>query len=151
RAGVVLVPENATLPASQSSPVTIAVANPLVAFARAAEILDLFASDARGVHPTALVARGAALGGNVSIGAFAVIDEGARIGRGTSIGHGAVIGAGVMIGSECTIGARAVLLSGTIVGDRVIAHAGCVLGSEGFGFVRDGDVHRKLPQRGWLV
>ena len=37
------------------------------------------------------------------------------------------------------------------IGARAIIHSGTVIGSDGFGFVRDGDVHRKLPQVGNVV
>ncbi|MGE5083093.1 MAG: UDP-3-O-(3-hydroxymyristoyl)glucosamine N-acyltransferase, partial [Acidobacteriota bacterium] len=42
---------------------------------------------------------------------------------------------------------------GTKLGDRVIAHAGAVLGSDGFGYVRDGKTghYEKFPQVGRLV
>jgi UDP-3-O-[3-hydroxymyristoyl] glucosamine N-acyltransferase len=37
------------------------------------------------------------------------------------------------------------------LGDRVIVHSGTVIGSDGFGFVRDGDRYRKVPQIGNVV
>jgi len=35
-----------------------------------------------------------------------------------------------------------------LVGNRVIIHAGAVIGADGFGFVRDGKRHYKIPQTG---
>jgi UDP-3-O-[3-hydroxymyristoyl] glucosamine N-acyltransferase len=37
---------------------------------------------------------------------------------------------------------------GSRLGDRVIIHAGAVIGSDGYGYVRDGGAHRKIPQVG---
>jgi UDP-3-O-[3-hydroxymyristoyl] glucosamine N-acyltransferase len=37
---------------------------------------------------------------------------------------------------------------GVTVGDRAVLHAGCVLGADGFGFVRAGDHYEKFPQIG---
>ena len=37
------------------------------------------------------------------------------------------------------------------VGSRVIIHSGAVIGSDGFGFAKDGDVYRKIPQIGNVV
>jgi UDP-3-O-[3-hydroxymyristoyl] glucosamine N-acyltransferase len=38
-----------------------------------------------------------------------------------------------------------------VLGAGVIVHHGAVIGSDGFGFVRDGDIYRKLPQVGNVV
>jgi UDP-3-O-[3-hydroxymyristoyl] glucosamine N-acyltransferase len=41
-----------------------------------------------------------------------------------------------------------VIYHGVTVGDRAILHAGCVLGSDGFGFVFEGGKYEKFPQIG---
>jgi UDP-3-O-[3-hydroxymyristoyl] glucosamine N-acyltransferase len=94
----------------------------------------------------------ARLGEGVAVGPLAVIGENAVIGAGAWIGAGAVIGAGVVVGTKCEIYPRAVLYPGTSLGDRVVVHAGAVLGSDGFGYVRDGKTGRyeKFPQIGTL-
>ena len=43
------------------------------------------------------------------------------------------------------------LYAGTEVGARVRIHAGTVVGSDGFGYVLDGGIHRKVPQIGNVV
>jgi UDP-3-O-[3-hydroxymyristoyl] glucosamine N-acyltransferase len=82
-----------------------------------------------------------------------VVREAAQIGDNTRIGSGCVVGDGVMIGRGCQIYANVTIYPGTTVGDRVIVHAGAVLGSDGFGYVRDGKTGRyeKFPQVGRLV
>jgi UDP-3-O-[3-hydroxymyristoyl] glucosamine N-acyltransferase len=100
-----------------------------------------------------VVAPGAQIAGDVSIGPHAVIEEGASIGAATTIGGGAVIGAGVSIGSNCRIYPKVVIYSGVTLGDRVVIHAGAVLGADGFGYVRDrvtGE-YTQFPQQGTLV
>jgi UDP-3-O-[3-hydroxymyristoyl] glucosamine N-acyltransferase len=64
-----------------------------------------------------------------------------------------VIGRGVKLGSECEIYPNVTIYAGTTLGDRVIVHAGAVLGSDGFGYVRDakGGRYEKFPQVGKLV
>jgi UDP-3-O-[3-hydroxymyristoyl] glucosamine N-acyltransferase len=59
----------------------------------------------------------------------------------------------VIIGSECRIYPRVVLYSCVELGDRVIVHAGAVLGSDGFGYVRDEGTgeYTQFPQQGRLV
>ena len=61
---------------------------------------------------------------------------------------GGYVGAGASIGARCIVYPRVVLYPGTAVGDRVILHAGVVIGSDGFGFVSDGERQIKIPQVG---
>jgi UDP-3-O-[3-hydroxymyristoyl] glucosamine N-acyltransferase len=58
----------------------------------------------------------------------------------------------VVIGKECVINANVTIYSGTTIHDRVIVHAGAVLGSDGFGYVRDKTTgsYEKFPQIGRL-
>jgi UDP-3-O-[3-hydroxymyristoyl] glucosamine N-acyltransferase len=107
----------------------------------------------KGIMPTAVVAESARIGGNVTIGPCAVIEESAEIGEGSCIDAGAFVGRGVRIGAACHIYPRAVLYAGTTLGDRVMVHAGAVLGSDGFGYVRDSTTgaYTQFPQQGTLV
>lgn len=142
-ASCVLVPE-----VEPPDRTVIVVAKPRVAFARAAQWLLPPRLPAPGVHETALVAPDAALGAEVSIGAWTVVEAGARIGARTAIFPGGYVGAGASLGADCVVYPRVVLYPGTTVGDRVILHAGAVIGSDGFGFVFDGERQVKVPQVG---
>ena len=70
-----------------------------------------------------------------------------------SLRSGCYVGEGVVIGDDCEIYPRVVIYPGTTLGRRVVVHAGAVLGSDGFGFVRDEKFGRyvKFPQVGRLV
>jgi UDP-3-O-[3-hydroxymyristoyl] glucosamine N-acyltransferase len=129
--------------------------HPKLAFARAARLLQSPPSGSAwtGRHPTADVDASATLGADVSIDAHAVIGRYVNLGERTSIGAGCSIGAGVTIGGDCVIYPNVTIYPGTTVGDRVIVHAGAVLGSDGFGYVRDRVTGRyeKFPQVGRLV
>jgi UDP-3-O-[3-hydroxymyristoyl] glucosamine N-acyltransferase len=132
--------------------------HPKLAFSRAARLLrEGPVAEAAGqpgsVHATAVVHPSAVLGMGVCVEAQAVIGEGVHIGEGTRLGAGCAIGAGVTIGRGCEIYPNVTIYSGTTVGDRVILHAGAVLGSDGFGYVRDRKTGRyeKFPQVGRLV
>lgn len=142
-ASCVLVPE-----VEPPDRTVIVVAKPRVAFARAAQWLLPPRLPAPGVHETALVAPDAVLGAEVSIGAWTVVESGARIGARTAIFPGGYVGAGASVGADCIAYPRVVLYPGTAVGDRVILHAGVVIGSDGFGFVFDGERQVKVPQVG---
>ncbi|MBI5491489.1 MAG: UDP-3-O-(3-hydroxymyristoyl)glucosamine N-acyltransferase [Deltaproteobacteria bacterium] len=126
----------------------IAVKNPQLAFAALIELFRPASMPAPGVHPKSEVHPRAELGEGVSVGAFAVVEEGARIGprailfpnvyvgRNASVGEGSVLYPGVAVREDC------------VVGSRVIIHCNAVVGSDGFGYAREGRAYHKIPQRG---
>jgi UDP-3-O-[3-hydroxymyristoyl] glucosamine N-acyltransferase len=128
------------------------VPQPRLAFAQAARLLKP-AEPATGIHPTAVVDPTATLGERVSVGPHAVIEAGAQIGSGTSIGAGTIIGTKAKIGAHCSIYPRVVLYPGTEIGNNCVLHAGVVLGSDGFGYVRDAKTgeYLQFPQQGRLI
>ena len=129
----------------------IYVDNPKAAFARAAEWLDPTPRLSAGIDPTAVVADDAELGAGVTIGAHTVIGSGAVLGASSVILAGCHIGSGCRIGAECRIHPNVVLYPGVTLGNRVVLHAGVVIGSDGFGYVRDGDSYVKFPQIGTVL
>lgn len=153
RAGAVIARESASS-ALSSKPLLVAD-HPKLAFARAARLLqqDSHLPQTSAVHESAVVDASAVLGLGVSVEARAVIGAQAEIGAGTRIGAGSVIGARVKIGCNCEIYPNVTIYPGTTLKDRVIVHAGAVLGSDGFGYVRDGNTghYEKFPQVGRLV
>jgi len=128
-------------------------AQPRLAFARAAKFLNPQSRGDTGVHSTAVVHPSARLARDAIVEARAVVGENAAIGEGTRIGAGAVVGGNVRIGSHCEIYPNVTIYPGAELGDRVIVHAGAVLGSDGFGYVRDRQSGRyeKFPQVGRLL
>ena len=130
---------------------TIVVKNPKVAFVRAAGWLSPQGRPTPGNHPTAVIGADVRLGDGVAVGARAVIEDGSRIGPFSLVGPGCYIGRDCRIGAECVIHANVVIYPGAEIGNRVILHAGVVIGSDGFGYVRDGDTLLKFPQVGKLT
>jgi UDP-3-O-[3-hydroxymyristoyl] glucosamine N-acyltransferase len=128
------------------------VGAPRLAFARAAAFIADSHRAPGGIHPSAVVDPDAHIGPDVSIGAHAVVGRGVRIGARTRIGPGCVIFDDVALGDACHLVARVTVYPKTSVGHRVLVHAGAVLGSDGFGFVRDNDTgaYYKFPQIGRL-
>lgn len=137
--------------AHASKPLLIA-ANPRLAFSRAAGLFDSASKHKPGVHPSAVVHESADMGEDASVEALAVLEQDVIIGDRTWIGAGCVLGAGVTVGEDCKLYANVTMYSGTRVGNRVIVHTGAVLGSDGFGYVRDPATgrHEKFPQIGKL-
>jgi UDP-3-O-[3-hydroxymyristoyl] glucosamine N-acyltransferase len=132
--------------------------HPKLAFARAAQALldggtPEGASPNGSVHATAVIHSSVVLGPGVGVEERVAIGAQAQVGENTHIGAGCAIGAGVKIGRDCQIYPNVTMYPGTTLGDRVIVHAGAVLGSDGFGYVRDRKTGRyeKFPQVGRLV
>ncbi len=151
KAGVVIL-RPGLVSAYPAAKCVVETPQPRLWFARAAKLLKP-ALPIGGVHPTAVLGVNVTLGEDVSIGPCAVIEDNARIGARTRIEAGAVIGRGVRIGDYCQIHPRAVLYPGTTLENWVVVHAGAVLGSDGFGFVRNPatGAYTQFPQQGTLV
>jgi UDP-3-O-[3-hydroxymyristoyl] glucosamine N-acyltransferase len=102
------------------------------------------------IHPTAVVDPAAELEEPVSIGPRAVVGR-CRIGAGSVIGAGVVIGDGCAIGRDCFFHPNATVYVGVQIGQRALVHANAVLGSDGFGYARDGAKWIKVPQLGTTI
>ncbi len=101
-----------------------------------------------GVHPTAVVAPDATVDADACIEAFCVIDAGASVARGAWIGPHCVLGEGVSVGVDTRLVSHVTLYPGSSIGARTTLHAGVRIGSDGFGYVFHGGVHRKVPHVG---
>ena len=95
------------------------------------------------IHPTAR------LGSGITVDPGAVIGPRAEIGAGSIIAATAVIGPDVLIGRDCTIGAGCTITH-AVIGDRVVIHAGCRIGQDGFGYIA-GASQVKVPQTGRVI
>jgi UDP-3-O-[3-hydroxymyristoyl] glucosamine N-acyltransferase len=103
-----------------------------------------------GIAPNAAIHPSARLAPGVTVDPFAVIGPGAVIGSGSLIGAHAVVGDGVTIGDNCAIGPHCAIIHSRL-GDRVIVHAGCHIGQDGFGYVSNEKGHQKIPQIGHVI
>jgi UDP-3-O-[3-hydroxymyristoyl] glucosamine N-acyltransferase len=128
-------------------------AHPRLAFATAATLIYPEQEYPPAIHPSAVIDPRAQIAPSASIDAHAVVEADAVVGERCFIASGCYVGNGVVIGDDCEIYPNVVIYSGTTIGRRVIVHAGAVLGSDGFGFVRDQKFGRyvKFPQVGRLV
>jgi UDP-3-O-[3-hydroxymyristoyl] glucosamine N-acyltransferase len=138
--------------AEKSSKPLVIAAYPRLAFARAAAVLRGPGARTPEIDPRAVISPSASIDVSATIDPWTFVGGNAAIGTHTWIGAGCVIGAGVVIGQECKIYPRVTIYPGTRLGNRVVVHAGAVLGSDGFGYVRDPATGRmeKFPQVGRL-
>lgn len=144
-AGCLLVPVDAD---NFQTRTVIRVTDPRGAFARVVARLHPVSRPRPGVHPTAVIEEGAQLGAGVSVGPHAVIGEGSTIGDQCIVGAGSSIGRRVTIGAHSAVQSNVSIYDDVDIGERVILHAGCVIGADGFGFVMTGGRYEKFPQVG---
>ncbi len=103
------------------------------------------------VEKSAHVAESASLGKDVYIGHNAVISDNAKIGDNTIVHSGVYIGQDTVIGSNCYIYPNAVIMHNVTIGNRVAVYASAVVGSDGFGYARNGAAFAKIPQIGTVI
>ena len=119
-----------------------------------------YARIATGLHPSAAVAPGRAVGAQVDrtasvadsafVGPNAVIGPRVVVGERCSIGPNCVIEPGARLGDDCLLQAGVTVCHDVVVGARCNFKAGAVAGSDGFGFAPDVDGYVKVPQLGGL-
>lgn len=148
RASAVIVPKGSSHP---SKPLVVSD-TPYLTFIKAVEFFvpnrDVHTP---GIHATAVVDPTATIGSSVHIGANVVIGERVLIGDGTAVLAGTYVGRDTEVGGSCLIYPNVTIREETKIGERVVIHSGAVIGSDGFGFVKEGDVYRKVPQIGNVV
>jgi UDP-3-O-[3-hydroxymyristoyl] glucosamine N-acyltransferase len=131
------------------SAATLRLANPYLAFAQALGIFYQPPHYAPGIHPTAVIDPSAKIDEESHIGAYAVIGPGVTLGAHATILPHVVLYPGVQVGDYFFAHAHAVVREGCILGDHVTLENGAIVGSDGFGFAKDGQGRwQKIPQSG---
>jgi UDP-3-O-[3-hydroxymyristoyl] glucosamine N-acyltransferase len=149
RAGAVIVAEDWSRPCATT---LIRVKNPDKAFATVAE---WFAPPPiafpPGIHPTAIVAADAKVGRDVHLGPYCVVEPGATIGDRCVLVANCYVGHGASLGEDSKLYPQVSLREYVQVGRRAIIHNGVVIGSDGFGYVQEDAVRKKIPQIGTVA
>ncbi|HWR97826.1 MAG TPA: UDP-3-O-(3-hydroxymyristoyl)glucosamine N-acyltransferase [Candidatus Methanoperedens sp.] len=143
-AGALLAPPGLALTGRN----VVRVEKPRLAFAAALALFHPQARPPAGVHPTAVVAPGAAIDPSATVEALCFVGAGARIGARAVLRAQVHVGSGATVGEDALLHPGARVLERVVLGARVIVHAGAVIGSDGFSYVFDGRGHRKIPQVG---
>ncbi len=125
--------------------------NPRLCFTRVAAILHPPMRPPVGSHVRAVIDTAAEVATDAAVGPLAVIESGAHIGHGAVIGAGCYIGRGAVIGDGTWLHAQVTIGADCVLGQRCIVHPGAVIGSDGFGYARDGASWEKTPQLGRVV
>ena len=129
----------------------VVVANPYVAYARLAQLMDITPACAVGVHPSAVISSSATVSASAAIAANVVIEAGAEIADDVEIASGCFIGRGVKIGAGTKLWANVSIYHDVVIGHSCIFHSGAVIGSDGFGFANEQGQWVKIPQVGSVI
>ena len=143
-AGAIIVPKSF----DAGTKIFIRVDNPQLAFIKLLNFFHPVAKPNFGVSSDAYIGKTFFCGEDVSIAPFAVIGDNVTFGHRVVIHSSVVIGDNVVIGDDVRIYPNVTILERCIIGNRVTIHAGTVVGSDGFGFVPDGDNYCKIPHLG---
>lgn len=137
--------------AFSSKKTLIRVSNARVAFAKALALFFPEPEHPPGIHSSAIIAASAEIDSSAHVGPHCVIGENARIGARCVLQGGNHIGASCQLGEDVNLFPQVTIYPRTEIGNRVRIHAGTVIGSDGFGYVQDGGIHRKVPQIGNVI
>jgi UDP-3-O-[3-hydroxymyristoyl] glucosamine N-acyltransferase len=158
RAGLIVLPESANLPAIlpehrlEVAPAFLRVSDPELAWER---LLSAFAPTLErpeGIDPSASVHSSATLGAGVHVGPNVTIGRDAHLGAGSVVMAGSFVGEGSSLGADCVLAPNVSVLHHVTLGDRVFVQAGAVVGADGFGFRRTSEhAHVRLPHVGTVI
>ena len=101
-----------------------------------------------GISEQAVVHESSRIGKDVSIYPTAYVGKDSEIGDETVLFPGVFIGDRVRIGKGTIVFPQVTVLQDCIIGNQVILYSGVVIGSDGFGYTKDGSKSVKVPQIG---
>ena len=122
--------------------------NPYLAFAKILQLFNPPALPSRQVSSLATIDTSASIGAEVTVFPHVFVAEQVKVGHRTILYPGVFLGRGSKVGDDCVLHANVVVREGCRVGNRVILHPGAVVGSDGFGYAREGAARVKIPQVG---
>jgi UDP-3-O-[3-hydroxymyristoyl] glucosamine N-acyltransferase len=127
----------------------IFVKNPSIAYALVAEMFNTRGhKKKKEISDLASIAKSARIARGVTIGPYVHIEEGVVIEKNVILYPFVYLGENVTIGAETKVYPNVTIYDGVKIGKNVSIHGGTVIGSDGFGYVWDGEKHAKIPQLG---
>jgi UDP-3-O-[3-hydroxymyristoyl] glucosamine N-acyltransferase len=144
KASAVIVSKEVT----QADRPLLCVTHPHLAFAK---ILTLFFEkpyQPKGIDPNTWISPTAKLGKDLSLYPFVYVGDRCLIGDRVILYPGVYVGEDAAVGEDSILYPNVSVYPGAVVGKRVILHSGVVIGSDGFGYVKEGKKNVKIPQVG---
>jgi len=124
------------------------IANPYLAYAKIVTFFHPRPQQSGLIDERAILGRDVRLGRNVTLHPFVVIGDGCVLEDGVTVYPHCFLGSNVFVGEQSLIYPNVTIRERCIIGKRVIIHPGTVIGSDGFGFAKDGATYYKIPQVG---
>ncbi len=137
--------------ATSTTKTLIRVKHPRVAFARALELFFSEPKPAAGIHPSAVVAKSAQVDPTAHIGPNCVVGERVKIGARTILISGDSIGDDSTVDEDVKLFPNVTIYARSQIGKRVRIHSNSTIGADGFGYVFDAGIHRKVWQMGTTI
>ena len=136
---------------SSAKKILIHVPNARIAFAKALALFFPEPKFSAGIHPTAVIAQSAQIDPTAHIGPHCVVGERVKIGARSVLQAGDSIGDDSKLGDDVNLFPNVTIYPRGQIGSRVRIHSSSVIGSDGYGYVQDDGVHRKVPQIGNII
>ena len=133
---------------SSKTKTLLKVKNPYLAYARIIRFGHPPMCESGTVDERAVIGKDVRIGRNVTIYPYVFVGDGCVIDEGVTIYPNCFIGTNVSIGKDTFVHPNVTIREGCVLGSRVIIHSGTVIGSDGFGFAKDGPRYYKIPQLG---
>jgi len=144
KASAIIVSKEVT----QADKPLLCVTHPHLAFVK---ILTLFFQkpyQPKGIDSNTWISPTAKLGTDLTLYPFVYIGDRCSIGDRVTLYPGVCVGEDAVVGEDSILYPNVSVYPGTLVGKRVILHSGVVIGSDGFGYVKEGKKNVKIPQVG---
>ncbi len=153
KASIVLVNDNFHAETALPDTLTlIRVSDAYAALAFLMEMVNQSLQKKTGIESPSCISESAKLNrDNCYIGAFAYIGERVELGNDVAIYPQAYVGDNVSIGDGTIIYSGAKIYAGCKIGRNCIIHSGAVIGADGFGFAKEGNEYKKIPQLGNVI
>jgi UDP-3-O-[3-hydroxymyristoyl] glucosamine N-acyltransferase len=131
---------------------TLRTSNPYLAFARAVELFYSAPKPPPGIDSSARIAGSANIGVGAAIGPYVVIEDDVRIGDNCTIYPFVHICRGANIGANFKAYAHVTVREFCVIGNDVILQDGAKIGTDGFGYAKQGDgSYYKIVQSGIVI
>lgn len=144
RASAVIVSKEVT----QGEKPLLSVAHPYLAFAKILTFFSQKPYQPKGIDSNAWISPTASLGKDLTLYPFVYIGDHCSIGDRVTLYPGVCIGEDSSVGEDSILYPNVSVYPRTTIGKRVILHSGVVVGSDGFGYVKEGKKNLKIPQIG---
>jgi UDP-3-O-[3-hydroxymyristoyl] glucosamine N-acyltransferase len=134
-------------PAGVTKPLLV-TENPYLAYAKIVSLYYRRPRQPLGIASQSFIGVGCHLGADISIYPFVYVGNNVHISDRVVLFPGVYVGDDSYIGEDTIIYPNVSIYEGSKIGKRVVIHAGSVIGSDGFGYARDGRKSVKIHQIG---